>query len=84
MRAWHFSKDVLISREIVLAEGRSMLGRPAVKRLRRVLSLMILIGRLLSVTHLTRCALFDVGKQVSKHQETNDKDASAYRTSGFV
>jgi hypothetical protein len=46
-----------MSREMVLFEGSSTLGRPAVNRSRNSRSLMMLAGRLFSVTHLMRYAL---------------------------
>src|SRR5882762_5185211 len=58
IRSRHFSNNPLISREMVWLEGRSTLGRPAVRRSRNSRSLMILTGLLFSVIHLTRCALY--------------------------
>lgn len=49
-----------MSRERVSGDGISMLGRPAVRSSRSSRSLIIDVGRLLSVIHLTRWALEDV------------------------
>ena len=58
IQSWHFLKATLMSFEMVLFKGRLMLGLPAVNRSCNSLSLTILTGQLLLVTHFTRCALF--------------------------
>ena len=57
MRSWHFRNDKRMSREIVKRDGRSILGRPASRRSQRARSLMILVGRLFSVSQHTRFVL---------------------------
>src|SRR5882724_9671183 len=55
--SWHFSKHVWMSLEMRGLVGSWILGWPAVKRSHNSRSLMMLMGRLFSVNHLTRCAL---------------------------
>jgi hypothetical protein len=52
-----------MSREMVKREGMVMLGRPAVSNSCNSLSLTMLIGRLFSVIHLTRWALYSMDEQ---------------------
>lgn len=53
-----------MSQEMVLGEGSSILGWPAVRSSRSLISLMMLAGILLSVTHMTIRAL-EVNEDVS-------------------
>src|SRR5882724_3135000 len=57
IQSWHFSKLVWMSLEMRGLVGSWILGQPAVKRSHNSQSLMILMGWLFSINHLTRCAL---------------------------
>ena len=81
IRSRHFSKLAWMSFEMTGLVGSWMLGRPAVKRFCNSLSLMMLMGRLFSVSHLTRCALHLI---VSGRFVALIYSRGMYRTSGFV
>ena len=81
IRAWHFSKDALMSQEMVWFEGSSMLGWPAVNRSCNLQSLIMLAGWLFSVTYLMRYALLLIHKvSIEQHLQL----WTTYQTSGLV
>src|SRR5882724_10051947 len=81
IQSWHFSKLVWMSLEMRGLVGSWILGQPAVKISHNSRSLMMLMGQLFSINHLTRCVLHLI---VSSRFGALIYSKGTYWTSGFV